>query len=260
MNIKDYLKDRKIICDGAFGTFYAMLDKETRIPEQSNTEHPELVQEVHRRYLEAGARLIRTNTFVSNMQVLGVSEKKLLDNIRAGYRNARLAVQEFCRKHPDLEGKIFIAGDMGPMAGMESAETDAEEEYRKICETFIEEGAEILVFETMPGLDGIADVIRRVKEEHDVFIMVQFCVNQYGYTNTGLSVRRLFAQAEQMPEIDAVGLNCGVGPGHMYRLLKGQHFPADKYITALESAEPGAVSGERGIFCGENSENRRAWS
>lgn len=242
MKIKDYLEKEKIICDGAFGTFYTTLDRETRLPEQGNTEHPETVRKVHRQYLEAGARLIRTNTFASNTQALGVSEKKLLDNIRAGYRNAKVAVQDFCQRYPELDGKIFVAGDMGPMAGIESGDADVEEEYKKICRTFVEEGADILVFETMPGLHGIETAIREIKEEHDVFIIVQFCVNQFGYTNTGLSARRLLSQVEKMPEIDAVGFNCGVGPGHMYRILKEQHFPEGKYITALPNASyPGNI-------------------
>lgn len=242
MNIRDCLKKEKIICDGAFGTFYSMLDRETRIPENGNIEHPEIVKEIHRRYLEAGARLIRTNTFASNTQALGISEKKLVDNIRAGYRNAKAAVEEYCQTHPELEGRIFVAGDMGPMQGLESGEPEVEEEYRKICMTFLEEGAEILVFETFPGLYGIQNLIREIKEKHDVFIIVQFCVNQFGYTNTGLSARRLLSQAEKMPEIDAVGFNCGVGPGHMYRILKTLQFPEDKYITALPNASyPGNV-------------------
>lgn len=243
MRIQEYLKNKKLICDGAFGTYYAMYDRESRIPELGNTEHPAIVQNIHQTYMESGARLIRTNTFASNMETLGVTEKKLRENIRAGYRNAVDAVSSFREIHPEsAEEEIFIAADMGPIPGMEASDSDVTEEYMSICEAFLEEGAEILLFETMPGLDEIRNVIREVKQKHDVFIIVQFCVNQFGYTNIGLSAKKLLEQAEAMPEIDAVGFNCGVGPGHMYRILRNLKFPEGKFITALPNASyPGTL-------------------
>ena len=56
-------------------------------------------------------------------------------------------------------------------------------------------------------------------QENAVFVMVQFSINQYGYTKAGIRARKLFLVASQIDEIDAVGLNCGVGPGHMEQIM-----------------------------------------
>lgn len=86
------------------------------------------------------------------------------------------------------------------------------------------------------------------------FITVQFSVNQFGYSNAGLSARKLLQRAGAIKEIDAVGFNCGVGPSHMHRILQTLYKPADKFLTALPNAGyPQMVTG-RMIFTGDNRE------
>ena len=79
-------------------------------------------------------------------------------------------------------------------------------------------------------------------------------MNQFGYSNAGLSARKLLQRAGAIKEIDAVGFNCGVGPSHMYRILQTLYKPADKFLTALPNAGyPQMVTG-RMIFTGDNRE------
>ena len=73
--------------------------------------------------------------------------------------------------------------------------------------------------------------------------MVQFSINQYGYTKAGIRARKLFLVASQIDEIDAVGLNCGVGPGHMEQIMSDlledwdvMEKLKDKYIVSLPNA------------------------
>ena len=51
------------------------------------------------------------------------------------------------------------------------------------------------------------------KKERPFYAMVQYSVNQYGYSGAGLSARRLMQETEAIPEVDATGFNCGIGPG-----------------------------------------------
>ena len=60
------LTQQKLLFDGAFGTYYAQLFDTRELPELANTLHPERVLQIHRDYIEAGAQLIRTNTFAAN--------------------------------------------------------------------------------------------------------------------------------------------------------------------------------------------------
>ena len=65
-NIRDYLKDNILITDGAFGTYYAGLYDTRELPEKDNINYKDRITAIHREYIEAGARLLRTNTFASN--------------------------------------------------------------------------------------------------------------------------------------------------------------------------------------------------
>ena len=92
-----------------------------------------------------------------------------------------------------------------------------EEEYYQIAKTFIDEGADILCFETFTQSEHIMPAIKRIKEECNPFIIVQFCVNQYGYSEAGESAERLVSETAFSKCVDAVGLNCGVGPAHIVK-------------------------------------------
>ena len=94
------------------------------------------------------------------------------------------------------------------------------QEYIAIGETLLSQGIDILLFETFPELETILPAVTYLKENHDCTILVHFSVNQFGYSNTGLSAKRLIAEANACPYIDGTGLNCGVGPGHMEKLIR----------------------------------------
>lgn len=70
MNIKEYIKEQRLITDGAMGTYYEeKYSEDTVIAEKENLKNPEQIKEIHLEYLRAGARLIRTNTFAANTMV-----------------------------------------------------------------------------------------------------------------------------------------------------------------------------------------------
>ena len=243
MNINEYLEKNKLVCDGAFGTYYSLLAGEEHMAERGNFDNPEVVKQVHEDYIEAGARLIRTNTFASNTQMLSMPIEEVKENIRTGCRLAKEAVKE--------SGKsVYIAGDIGPIPLKQNE--DAEAEYEELCRTFLEEGLDILVFETFADVETILPVIKRMKAEQNIFVIVQFCVNQFGYSNSGLSAKRLLVEAN-IPEIDAVGFNCGVGPGHLYTILGKCNLDIGKYITALPNASYPQIIKNRMVFL-ENEE------
>lgn len=244
MTIQEDLKLHKLICDGAFGTYYSILADTNGLPEKANREKPELVKQIHKDYILAGARLIRTNTFATNTQALEGTEAQVIEDIERAYQLAKEAVEE-----SDLRGeKVYIAGDIGPISRGGQTIKALQEEYELICDTFIAMGAEVLVFETFPDLVMIEDVIKRIKQKSNVFIMTQFCINQYGYSASGLSAKKLLEQASQIEAIDAVGFNCGVGPGHLYQILKKLDLNKGKYLTALPNASYPKLQQNRMVF------------
>ena len=248
MTIQEYLQRNKLITDGSFGTYYAGKYQTDEIPEAANTEHPDRVSSIHHSYIDAGARLIRTNTFASNTVLLSSDWASVEQNIRAAIQLAKDAV-----KSKD----IFIAGDIGPIPDTSSPNTETDllaEEYYQIARIFAEEGIQVLTFETFPDMEHILPAISRIKKEYPLFIMMQFCVDQFGYSASGLSAKKLLEEAASVPEIDAIGLNCGVGPGHMNQIYGKIDLHSDKYLIALPNAGyPKRLRG-RQIFFNNNTD------
>lgn len=230
MNIREYLKKSKLIADGSFGTYYSQKYKTVDIPEYANITAPQRISEIHTEYINSGARLIRTNTFASNTYSLDCSIEQVKENIKAAYKIAKGAVEQSGKE-------IFIAGNIGPVPAVFQPDFEAvEEEYYRIAKTFIDEGADILCFETFTQSEHIIPAIKRIKEECNPFIIVQFCVNQYGYSEAGESAERLVSETAFSKCVDAVGLNCGVGPAHMQQILSRINLNNNCFVTAMPNA------------------------
>ena len=230
MNIRKYLKKSKLIADGSFGTYYSQKYKTVDIPEYANITASQRISEIHTEYINSGAKLIRTNTFASNTYSLDCSIEEVKENIKAAYKIAKEAVEQSGKE-------IFIAGNIGPVPAVFQPDFEAvEEEYYQIAKTFIDEGADILCFETFTDNEHILPAIKRIKDECNPFIIVQFCVNQYGYSEAGESAERLVSETAFSKCVDAVGLNCGVGPAHMQQILSRINLNNNCFVTAMPNA------------------------
>lgn len=242
--LEEKLIKERLIADGAFGTYYARLNDTNSLPELANTLAPEKVLAIHKAYIDAGARIIRTNTFASNTVSLGQDFEAVRENITNAVAIAKEAV-----KGTD----VLIAADIGPVSGSNMLEkAELKKEYADICKTFRQLGIDIFVFETFAELTDIEDAIEIIGK--DCFVITQFVVNQYGYSTAGLSARKLIEEAGNNQYIDACGFNCGVGPGHMKKLIHNLVRKTDKYFTVFPNAGyPQIVSG-RMVFADNNAE------
>ncbi|MGN1014740.1 MAG: bifunctional homocysteine S-methyltransferase/methylenetetrahydrofolate reductase [Butyricicoccus sp.] len=225
--IAEYLQTQKLLTDGAFGTYYAEKYQTEDSPELANLEHPERVLEIHREYIEAGAKLLRTNTFTANFVHFHDAEQ--VDRIvHAAVQLARLAA----------DGReIYIAGDIGAISDYHLRESEEKtQEYIRLGRLFLNEGVDILLFETVSSPDCVLEALRALKKEHSFYAMVQFSVNQYGYCGAGLSARRLMKEIAAADEVDAAGFNCGIGPAHMEQVLRRLETGSGKPLVAMPNA------------------------
>jgi homocysteine S-methyltransferase len=232
MQIREYLKEHKLIMDGAMGTYFSKLENdENAIAEKANILHPEKILRIHREYIASGARLIRTNTFAASRELLEITKEEQIQLIKAGYQIALNAAAS-------VEETIYIAADIGPIPeNAESVYEDLLNEYIVIIDSFIGEGADIILFETFSDMKFISPLVKYIREKNpDIFIITNFCLNKNGYTKSGLSAKRLLDEIRQMDEIEAVGFNCGIGSGHMYQILKEISFPSNKYLVSAPNA------------------------
>lgn len=236
MTIQDYIKEHKILAQGAMGTYYGIkTQREEEMSETANFSNPWKIQEIHEEYIEAGANLLITNTFSANTVSLQNEWANVKECIQKGIQIAKAAISH--KKKNNQE--IFLAGDIGPIP--ENGERTREEnlnEYKKICDIFIEEKLSIILFETFSEISYIKELAVYIKEKApDIFLIANLCVNKNGYTLAGMNGKRLLEELADIKEIDVCGLNCGVGSGHIYQLvLKMQELLKKKYIMIAPNA------------------------
>lgn len=230
MQIGDYLKTKRLIADGAMGTYFEKkYPEEEGMAEACNLTDPDKIRRIHAEYIRNGAKLIRTNTFAANTMFFE-DLKTVKAVVRAGFQMAQEAVKE-------AGEEIFVAADIGPIYDPQFlGKEQVLAEYYAICDTFLDCGAEIFVLETQSEFTYIEEVAAYLKEKADVFFIVQFSLDRSGYTRNGLSMEQIIKKAALHPAIDAYGFNCGVGAAHLCELMEKVTFPNDKYVTALPNA------------------------
>ena len=154
MNFKDYIRTHNILADGSFGTYYAEKYHTSEAPEYANIYHKDRVTKIHSSYLEAGAKLIRTNTFAANTMSMQKDFSFVRENIQEAVSLARIAIK--------LAGckDAFIVGDIGPISTASGFSSETiENEFYDIAKTFADEGIEIIQFETFMSMEILFDII-----------------------------------------------------------------------------------------------------
>ncbi len=238
MRIKEFLKEHRVIPDGSMGTYYSgIVSLPGAVSEHANLSSPEVIERIHSDYITAGARMIRTNTFAANRAVLQISIAEQKQLVKAACDIAKKAVKASEATHKDEE-LVWIFGDIGPIPeDADSKENEILEEYRMLCDIFIEEGLDGIHFETFSNLHYIEKLVPYIKEKKkDMFLLASFSVNKNGYTVAGISAARLMDKVSMIEGIDGCGLNCGIGSSHMNQILKKVSFPENKFIYAAPNA------------------------
>ncbi|MDO5145982.1 MAG: bifunctional homocysteine S-methyltransferase/methylenetetrahydrofolate reductase [Eubacteriales bacterium] len=244
MEIREYLKEHVLLTDGAMGTYFDEVAPGNYLcPEEGNFYCPERILKIHKEYIDAGARLLRSNTFLANKKTFEemrrrhpeLKKEDYLRWVREGFLLAVQAAQE-----ADVRGeKVYAAADIGPI--FEEAETEFGElmdQYREIADCFLAAGAEVFVMESFPDERYVLKLARHIRQKAPgAFLIGQFSFIPSGYGRTGFHYRTVLKRAVDSGLLDAVGLNCGVGAAHMERFLsdyvREEGMPEGKVLTAL---------------------------
>lgn len=208
--IEEYLNTQGyMLFDGAFGTYYAQCYAEEQEPcEMANLKHPQRVAAIHREYIEAGADAIKTNTFSANEQQLECSWEMIQQILQEGYRIAKETAGD----------RVKVFADIGPI--MEQKNVSLAQQYQRIADVFLAEGAECFLFETLLNTRELHAVSAYIKQRcPSACIIVSFAVTADGYSRQGIAMHQLLQDCLADEHVDACGLNCVCGPMHMKRLL-----------------------------------------
>lgn len=208
--IEEYLNTQGyMLFDGAFGTYYAQCYAEEQEPcEMANLKYPQRVAAIHREYIEAGADAIKTNTFSANEQQLECSWEMIQQILQEGYRIAKETAGD----------RVKVFADIGPI--MEQKNVSLAQQYQRIADVFLAEGAECFLFETLLNTRELHEVTSYIKQRcPSACIIVSFAVTADGYSRQGIAMHHLLQDCLADEHVDACGLNCVCGPMHMKRLL-----------------------------------------
>jgi 5-methyltetrahydrofolate--homocysteine methyltransferase len=207
--IAQLLQKFPVVTDGAWGTQLQALGLlPDECPDSWNITHPDQVREVARRYVEAGSRVILTNTFRSNRISLagfGLEERTRTIN-RTGVEISRAAAGSTAKVFASIgpTGRMLMTGEVTP----EDMRTAFEEQAQALAEA----GADALLIETMTDLEEARLALAGAKATGLPVIvsMVFDSGKEKDRTMMGLTVEQV-AQALSAEGADVVGANCGLG-------------------------------------------------
>lgn len=225
--ITDLLGKKIIIGDGAMGTMMqnAGLDMGT-IPEGLNITRPEAIKEIHSAYFRAGSDFVTANTFGVNRYKLQNSGYTVSALIEAGIKAARDAVQEEkdrARCAGEAERQLFVALDIAPVGKLMKpvGDMDFDEAYDIFAEQVlagVAAGADFILFETFTDVCELRAGILAAKENSDLPILASATFQEDGRMLMGSDVLTVVNILQDLG-IDALGLNCSLGPAQMMGLV-----------------------------------------
>lgn len=214
MDFKKLLEKDYVILDGAIGTMLQSQGLEVgEIPEILNITEPEKLINIHKSYIEAGSDIIYANTFGANRYKLSGCKYSVNDIIKTGIKNAKTACKDT---------NTYVALDIGPIGQLlEPTGTLKFEEAYDIFKEEILSGSEadIVVFETMTDIYEVKAGVLAAKENCNKPIIVTMTFEENMRTFTGCSIASMALTLEGLG-IDAIGINCSLGPKELLPIIK----------------------------------------
>ncbi len=270
MNIKQLLEERILVLDGAMGTMIQRFNlteedfrgdrfQDTNIDLKGNNDllcltRPDVIQNIHEQYLEAGADLVETNTFSGTS--IAQADYELEDivyelNFEAA-RIAKAACDTFTKQNPNKPR--FVAGAMGPTNKTASLSPDVSrpeyraitfdqlaEAYKEQAKGLMDGGSDVLlietIFDTLNAKAAIFGVLELFEETgKEIPIMISGTITDAsGRTLSGQTAEAFLISLSHAP-ILSIGLNCALGASQLKPYLKTLSKQAGYFISAYPNA------------------------
>lgn len=215
MTIREEIGKRILFFDGGMGTLLQEQGLQAgELPETWNLKNPEPIIQIHKAYLAAGADILLANTFGANRFKYGEDLEKI---VTAGVANAKKAVAESGKK-------AYVALDIGstgkllkPMGTLDFEE--AVGVFAEIIRVGEKAGADLILTETMSDTYELKAAVLAAKENSTLPIMATVIFDESKKMLTGASPQVVVSLLEGLG-VDALGINCGLGPKQMKEIVK----------------------------------------
>ncbi len=246
----DFRKKRYVL-DGGMGT---MLQSVGMSPEETTTEfglaHPEILTQIHKKYIEAGADIVYASTFGTNrFKKKEIGECTLQEAVRIQVQAAVKAKEIMAAQGRE----VAVAIDLGPLGellepmGTLSFE-DAYDAFREVIQAGCEL-ADLIVIETMTDLYEVKAAVLAAKETCDLPVIVTMTFEENGRTFTGVSLEAMVLTLEGLG-VDAMGINCSLGPVEIFPMAEKLRSLTDLPLVIKPNAGlPDPATGAYDITC-----------
>jgi homocysteine S-methyltransferase len=229
--------------DGAMGTMlYAKGVFINKCYDELNLRNPEIVLEVHKQYVRAGAEILETNTYGANrvkLRTFGI-EDELQQINGAAVEIARRAAGD----------SVYVAGAMGPL-GIRiepygpTALDEAREIFREQATALRDGGVDLFIVETMSNIAETEQAIAAIRDVCSIPIVAQMTIGNDGRTVFGDTPKTIAERLDQAAA-DVIGLNCSVGPDVMLDAIEQMAAVTARKISCQPNAGlPREVNGRQ---------------
>lgn len=235
--IRERLGKELLFFDGGMGTLLQAKGLAPgELPETWNITRPDVIQEIHRSYIEAGSDIILTNTFGANALKFHDDACSLEEIVRTAVSHVKEAIAGTCGAEDRTDAgadsgtgsgtcrRVYTALDIGPTGKLLAPMGDlgfeeAYEAFRQVMVWGEEAGADLIHIETMSDTYELKAAVLAAKEHTSLPVFATAIYDGRGKLLTGADVPSVVALLEGLGA-DAIGINCGMGPEQMMPLLK----------------------------------------
>ena len=242
--LRERLGKEWLFCDGGMGTILQAKGLAGgELPETWNLKRPEDIIDLHCSYLEQGVNIFNTNTF-------GANALKYPDNLEEIVRAAVELAKE-ARRRTGRED-AYIALDIGPTGKLLQPMGDLPFEeavrlFSQVVRTGAEAGADLVLIETMSDSYEAKAAVLAAKENCDLPVLITTIYDASGKLLTGGTVDSTVAMLEGL-RVDALGVNCGLGPEQMLPIVERMTQVASVPIIVNPNAGLPRTEGGRTVY------------
>lgn len=229
MGLLEDLKTKVLTADGAMGTLLYSYGIDFCY-EELNVRKPEVIENIHKLYIEAGADVIQTNTYTANTIKLaryGIQDEYEALN-RAGVEVAKRAAKN---------GE-YVLGTIGGIRGIRKNEHSLDEIIESLvlqAKVLLDAGVDGLLLETFYDLEELETLVKTIRIFSDGPIVAQVSMHDPGVLLNGMKLNDALQHLERAGA-DVVGVNCRLGPYHTVKALENVELPKNSFLSAYPNA------------------------
>lgn len=230
MGLLTDLQTKVLTADGAMGTLLYSYGIDYCY-EELNVSKPEIIEDIHKRYIEAGADMIQTNTYTAN--AIKLSRYGIEDQVVAINKGAVDVA-----KRAAAPGGQYVLGTIGGIRGIRKSDETLEEILAALtaqADILIAGEVDGLLLETFYDFEELSALVKILRAKTDLPIIAQVSMHEPGVLQNGLSLNDALQQLEALGA-NVVGVNCRLGPHHTIQAFENVELPKTAFLSAYPNA------------------------